>query len=212
MLESAARRVFPTELVFTTIKRFQLWGRGESVSGPGSTLAATENIRQQLPSLIADYGIRTILDAPCGDCHWIREVELGIERYIGCDIVKSMIDENRRVVTAPSTEFLHANIIRDPLPRVDLIMCRDCLIHFSVADIFSTLRNFRESQSEYLLVTTHRRVRKNRPLVTGLWRRINLEKGPFNFPAPLAEIAEPTPVGSDREKVLALWRIAELPI
>jgi hypothetical protein len=40
--------------------------RAESASGPGSTLANTENVRQALPNLLRQYCSKSIVDVPYG--------------------------------------------------------------------------------------------------------------------------------------------------
>ncbi|NDE22224.1 MAG: hypothetical protein EBZ96_04995, partial [Synechococcaceae bacterium WB9_3_282] len=40
------------------------WGDSESVSGPGSTLAYTENLRAELPKLVEELEVTSILDSP----------------------------------------------------------------------------------------------------------------------------------------------------
>lgn len=42
------------------------WGTEAEGSGPGSTLAATAELRADLPHLLAKYNIRSIYDAGCG--------------------------------------------------------------------------------------------------------------------------------------------------
>ena len=61
---------------FTTIYRQNVWGSRESVSGNGSTLASTEVFRAEFAALLTTLGIRSILDAPCGDFNWMRLVPL----------------------------------------------------------------------------------------------------------------------------------------
>lgn len=61
---------------FTSIYRNNGWGSLESRSGAGSTLASTANIRRELPGLVERLNIRTLLDAPCGDFNWMKEVAL----------------------------------------------------------------------------------------------------------------------------------------
>jgi len=50
--------------IFAHIHRSNHWGESESLSGPGSTLAYTENIREELPRLWEQLGTRIILDTP----------------------------------------------------------------------------------------------------------------------------------------------------
>ena len=58
--------------VFTKIYKDGLWGEPESVSGTGSSEAATEGIRRQLPKLFSTIEVRSLIDIPCGDFHWMQ--------------------------------------------------------------------------------------------------------------------------------------------
>src|SRR5215213_5906369 len=84
------RDLRPAQAQFTDIYRRNLWGEAESVSGSGSTMAETEDIRGYLPELLQRLGARSLLDIPCGDFHWMKTVDLGIDRYIGADIVPEL--------------------------------------------------------------------------------------------------------------------------
>ena len=68
----------------------------------------------------------------------------------------------------------HGDITRDALPRADVILCRDCLVHFSFKDIFAAIDNFKKSQSRYLLATTFIAFSENLDVATGEWRRLNM--------------------------------------
>ncbi|TRZ51624.1 MAG: hypothetical protein D4S01_04355, partial [Dehalococcoidia bacterium] len=70
-------------------------GTRESVSGYGSELQNTEEIRQALPHIISKYSIRSIVDVPCGDWNWMQKVELDVN-YIGLDIVPDMVVANNK--------------------------------------------------------------------------------------------------------------------
>ena len=73
---------------FTTIYQTNHWEGPDSVSGQGSDLAQTQEIRRQLPILLNDFGIKVILDVPCGDFSWMRLMDSHIQKYIGGDIVE----------------------------------------------------------------------------------------------------------------------------
>jgi hypothetical protein len=60
--------------VFTHHYQQNEWGDQESISGPGSTLEYTANLRAKLPELCERLGVRPLLDAPCGDFNWVREI------------------------------------------------------------------------------------------------------------------------------------------
>lgn len=200
------------ESVFAEIYRGDLWGEPESVSGPGSSLAETAVIRGELPALFADLGVRSLLDAPCGDCHWIVQAGLDLDHYIGADIVPELIADDAARLAAPGREFRVLDVTRDPLPRVDVILCRDCLIHFSFRYIRRSLANFKRSGARYLLTTTYLGLRANHDILTGQWRPIDLELPPFDLPTPLRRIVEKeyTADGAILQRCLGVWELAEI--
>lgn len=200
----------PVEEVFTRIYKTNGWWSGETVSGQGSELKVTHKMRQELSALIKRFGITSIADAPCGDLNWMRHVEIGTCRYIGIDIVQDLIEKN--IKTFGSTrEFRHLNLLENTIERVDLIICRDMLAHLTYEQAVTALRNFKQSGSKYILITTNVRVQENRDIdATGGWRLLNLEKKPFNFPRPLALIEEDVPYEVERGKHLALWFLEDI--
>jgi hypothetical protein len=135
-----------------------------------------------------------------------------VEAYIGIDVVPELVAETRRQFAQVGRDFRCLDITKDPLPRADVVLCRDCLVHFSLADIRATLRNLAENGSTYLLTTTFGDTENNREIETGSWRPINLERPPFSFPPPLATVDERCghSEGQYRSKRFALWRLAGL--
>ncbi len=202
----------PRERVFSDILQRQRWGSGSSVCGPGSSLEQTSNVARELPRLIARVEVRSLLDAPCGDFHWMQQIELGVEHYIGVDVVGELIERNRELYSAPDRQFEKMDITMDPLPRADLILCRDCLVHLPLRDIRSVLRNFKRSGASFLLTTTYPGiVPKNRNIISGNWRPIDLQRAPFNLPQPLELLNEGcTEEGDYPEKSLGLWKLDDL--
>jgi hypothetical protein len=184
----------------------------ESVSGPGSSLTQTAEIRRRLPILFAYLEINSMLDAPCGDFNWLRYVDLRLEKYIGVDVVSSIVEQNRNRYENQSRKFRVLDITTDFLPRCDLILCRDFLVHLPFAEIFTTLRNFRDSGAKYLLVTTFPNTQTNLDIQTGDWRTLNFQLPPFNFPAPLQLVNERCSEGNGKfaDKSLGLWDISEV--
>jgi len=198
------------EARFDAIYRRNWWRDAESVSGPGSTLRETVAVRRELPRLIKQIGARSVLDVPCGDFHWLSLVELGIDHYVGADIVEAIVASNRRRFAGPGRAFVKLDLTTDPLPAVDLILCRDCLVHFSLADIGRALRNIVRSGSRHLLTTTFTGEHEHRDITTGQWHYLNLQRPPFELPEPLALVHEESPWPEFADKHLGLWRVADL--
>lgn len=204
--------------MFSNIYESRAWGDEETVSGPGSTLEYTAAFRDDLAHLLREIGTRTLLDVPCGDFNWMGEVVRGIERrierYIGADVVPGLIQQNQLRHADPARTFLHLDITAGPLPPADVILCRDCLVHFSLADVQSALRCIQESGAAWLITTTFTGPRENEDIPTGYWRPLNLERPPFSFPPPLRLIDEKCQRGQGAyaDKHLGLWKIASLPI
>ena len=186
----------------------------ESRSGNGSSMIQTETIRKKLPELLEQLRIESMVDAPCGDLRWISKVELPVRKYIGIDIVEELIQKNQEKYKNDQQSFLVRNIICDELPGADIILCRDCLVHLSYSQCFAVVRNFKKSRSKYLLTTTFTERKKNEDLRQGIWRVLNLEISPFNFPKPIKIINEKcTEINGDyKDKCLALWLLDDIEI
>jgi SAM-dependent methyltransferase len=202
------------EAVFTKIWKKNSWGDTDSNSGSGSNLLQTALIRHELVDLLDNLRVYRFLDIPCGDFYWMKEVRFrpGLT-YLGGDIVEAVVRKNNDRYGRDTVSFVKLNVLLDELPKVDLVMCRDCLVHFSSSDVSKALRNFKRSGSTYLLVTHFEGDRENRDILTGEWRSINFTKQPFNFPPPLHVINEGcTEFGQKyRDKCLALWRLEDIP-
>jgi SAM-dependent methyltransferase len=198
------------EHVFRQAYRHNSWGDPESVSGPGSGLARTGAFRDQIPQLLDELGAKSVFDAGCGDFNWMKELQLSVDQYFGMDIVPELIVQNQRRYGNDKTVFDHGNFVQDPLPPVDVILCRDCLVHFTFEEIWAALRNFKTSQSRYLLTTSFIEFQNNFDVPTGAWRQLNLQRAPFNFPPPDKMIDEKClhTGGIYADKRLALWPLA----
>lgn len=197
------------EKIFTKIYNYNRESLTGSPSGPGSDLENTRVLQAQLPILFRQLEISSLLDIPCGDFNWMRLVNLGGITYLGADIVQEIVEVNQMRFAGETISFSHMDLIEDQLPVVDLILCRDCLVHFSFKDGIKALRNIVLSGSIYLLTTHFPDHKENRDIPTGNWRPLNLELAPYNLPTPLDIINEGYTGngGRFRDKSLALWDI-----
>jgi hypothetical protein len=205
--------VSPTEQKFAEIASKKQWGNGESVSGPGSSLVATQAIRDQLPDLLQELGARTILDLPCGDHHWMafiveRLAQAGIE-YIGGDVVRGLVDQNRD--KWQGRRFEHLDLISDPLPTADAVFVRDCLVHLPYRQVIAALQNIVASGAKWL-ITTHFPGRTNHDIKIGEWRPLDLTAKPFKLPTPARILNEGCREGGGAfaDKSLGIWRVADI--
>ncbi len=199
---------------FERIHETNLWGADTSVSGVGSELEATAAIRERLPALPKEFGVRSMLDAPCGDHRWMAGLDLDLDRYVGMDIVPTIIHSLQERYTGDARRrFVLGDLTCDPLPRCDLILSRDCLVHFSFATLRRAVRNLKASGAVWLLATTFPELERNEDIEDADWRPVNFERAPFNWPAPLEIINERCTEagGAYADKSLALWRLSDLP-
>jgi SAM-dependent methyltransferase len=192
---------------FTEIYKRNHWGNTESVSGDGSSLAFTANLRKHLPLLFERFGIKSILDAPCGDFNWMSHVLAEYPlNYTGADIVLPLIEGNERAFGNKNTRFVHLDLTKEAFPSSDLMICRDCLFHLSFNDTKLVLQNFVDSNIPYLLTTTIVNTGQftNADIITGQFRPIDLFSEPFNFSTDtLFRIDDGPPPDPDRE--MCLW-------
>ena len=197
---------------FSRIYEENVFGGQESRSGTGSSLQQTEAVRQLLPGLMAEYAVGSFLDAPCGDCHWIAELDWRTVKYTGVDVVPALIQANAVRLAARHMKFAPADLCADPLPRADLIFCRDCWVHLDFRQIRASLGNFRRSGSGYLLTTTFTALPRNRDLGGRIWRPLNLQAPPFSFPPPEKLLVEGCTEdgGKYADKSLGFWRLKDL--
>lgn len=199
---------------FALIYRTNLWGAETSQSGLGSELDATLSLRRGLTHLLSSLGVTSILDLPCGDFTWIAQMDLSGIHYLGADIVPEIAATNAaHYGRSGQIDFRELDLVNDPLPAADLILCRDCLVHLSFANIHRAIANVKRSGARWLLTTTFPDAPTNRDIEDGDWRVLNFEHAPFLFSAPLAVINEGcAEAGGDyADKSLALWRVADLP-
>jgi len=193
--------------VFADIHRRGIWRNDETHSGDSSTLARTEKIRTALPALIDKYSIDSMLDIPCGDFNWMASLERLPKTFVAADIVPEIIEKNRGKY--PNIDFRLLDICAAPLPKADLVFCRDCLVHLTLDDAMAALENIRGSEAKFLMATTFPNTRVNRGVTTGAWRPLNLEKPPFSLPPPLEIVNEDFTLrgGRYKDKSMALWKL-----
>ena len=186
-----------------------------SRSGNGSSTEQTSELIQEFPGLLSRLGVKSILDIPCGDLTWMKKVDLQGASYRGADVAPSLISYLQSEF--PDRRFEVLDISKDPLPKVDLIFCRDLFVHLSFKDIRLAISNIKASRSTYIATTTFLNRKKNSdlPLISRgvAWRTINLQIQPFDFDKSIEIIDEKCTEnnGQYSDKAIGVWKIDELP-
>ena len=180
---------------FELIYKTNFWTSKESISGLGSEQKNTINIKKGIIDIINDHKIKSILDAPCGDFNWIKNILNEDLQYIGGDIVNDLINKNLKKHKEKNINFLQLDITNDNLPEADLMICRDCLIHLSFKNIKLFFKNFKKSKINFLLLTSYKlkdpnKEIKNLDIPDGEFREIDMSEPPFSLPKPINEILD----------------------
>lgn len=196
------------EKIFTDIYDNNIWGSKESVSGVGSELDNTKNLRKEINYLIKILNIKSILDAPCGDMNWFSKINLNNITYYSFDIVEDLINKNKENFKKEKNYiFEKKDVINEKLPTVDLIICRDLIIHFPIKEIYNLLHNFCNSGSKYLLITKCKNANINTDIEFGNYARRDLEKKPFNFNKPIFEFFDKEKEDPALNSYMALYKL-----
>lgn len=139
----------------------------------------------------------------------MKAVDLRV-RYIGAVIVEVVVRHNQERYAAPNRSLIRIDLTLDALPEADMVLCRDCLFHLSFDHAGKALKNIKQCGARYPLVTTNPTLEKNSDIVSGEWRRLDLQAAPFSLPKPLLLINENSPHPGNEDKHLGLWKISDL--
>ena len=172
------------EEVFTKIYKQSTWGKnefGEGSSGPGSRLDTTEQYRSFIQHFLATFQIRSVVDAGCGDWEFSKAIDWsGIAHRLRCCPVGGR--KNQRQFGCPHIRFLHQDIIAEPLPSADLLICKDVLQHLPNADVLTFMKQL--PNFKYCLITNDVNPKTllapNLDIRRGDYRLLDLTLPPFN--------------------------------
>ena len=116
-------------------------------------------------------GSFSILDCSCGDMSRILSFLANREdiNFTGYDTVQANIENNKNKFAGTNWTFeviflLYKksrkffllqvrNLVTDHIPKFDLILCRQIMMHMTITDILKVMRNIYISGSTYLLAT-----------------------------------------------------------
>lgn len=192
--------------VFSDIYARNAWNGRESLSGPGSGYAATARVGPAIAALVAELGVRHVLDAACGDGLWMPD----LPGYIGIDVAPEAIRRAR--LNHPDREYLVGDVralFPTQLWAPDLVILRDVIQHLSFADGLGTLAAIRKGNARWLLASTYVGG-ENVDIDTGEHYSPDLTAAPFSMGEPLRLIPDgysyhDPDLVRDPRKMLGLW-------
>jgi len=196
--------------VFSQIYSKNVWVEAngqDSLSGVGSTAHAAEKVVQSLSAFLQQIECRQLVDIGCGDFNWMQAVR-GDFNYLGIDIVPDVIQTNIAKFGDERRRFVCMDATRNPVEPGDVAICREVLFHLSFADAQRLIANIKAAGFKYIILTSDKSIWFNSDIRNGDFRRINLERAPFNFPSPIQELTDDRVA---QGRVLAIWRADSLP-
>jgi SAM-dependent methyltransferase len=148
----------PVEEIFSAIYREGRWGAGpgeDFFSGSRSRSCAVvssyvnavgEFLKSRpRPPSVADLG--------CGDFNVGKHLLPYCGRYVACDVVPALIDNNKVKFEGLPVDFRCLDIIEDDLPDGDIVFLRQVLQHLSNAHILKVIQKLHRYQ--FLVLTEH---------------------------------------------------------
>jgi len=182
--------------IFTSIYKSNHWVQNGnslpqefvSVSGHGSNIG-TDQYKQLIfnfTNLIEKYQINSILDIPCGDFLWIKEIVKNQDiKYLGIDIVEELINNNNLKFKNKKINFQSFDIINFKSNKeFDLVLIRDLFLHIKNSDIIKIINNLKSMNIKYVALNSYNN-KKNMDVIIGQHRKINLLIEPFNLEKPI---------------------------
>lgn len=157
-------------------------------SGVGSFPEATAVYRRVLQQAVDAGDVRSVVDAGCGDWQIARLLDWSGVTYLGVDVVPELIERNRAAYGTEGIRFQALDMSKAPLPRADLLVCKDVLQHLPSAWVSAFLAHA-AGRYRYLLITNDvvgpgcPPEALNSDIGLGLWRTLDLARPPFNLKA-----------------------------
>ena len=158
------------------------WDRdssGKGTSGPGSTVEITREYRAYVEGFIKNHGVKSVVDAGCGDWSFSRVMDWSGASYLGIDISSDVIKDVRQKYEKGSIRFEVGDVTED-LPSADLLLCKDVLQHLPNELIRKFIKNnLRKGKYKWVILTNDRGP-ENRDIKAGEHRTIDLGAPPFD--------------------------------
>jgi hypothetical protein len=161
--------------VFDTIYKYNLWGNG---SGSGSLPWNNSKYIMYLQNLLDNKNIQNVVEIACGDYRLWKDIKYN-GKYIGIDIVDSIITNNNLVYGKDNVVFINWDISKAKIniANIDLIVIKDLFIHLSNSVISQIMYNTVDMRPKYMLITedTHY-FNLDYNILEGMYRPLYIDK------------------------------------
>lgn len=186
------KKPWPTKDAMQQVYDMKLWGGNEFdyYSGIGShdPTIVHPYINAITSFLISFRNPLSVCDLGCGDFNVGKELVRHTKKYVGLDIVPSLIDHNKSTFKEAHLEFHCLDIAVDDLPSGDCVLLRQVLQHVSNAEVQRILDKL--TDFKYVIITEHipkGDFEPNKDIISGQGTRLKKQSGlnvvapPFNF-------------------------------
>jgi hypothetical protein len=177
---------------FNSIYKLGTWNDNRAdipLSGPGSSLSATQAFREYFDNFCIGNDIKSIVDIGCGDLTWLPTTTAFSRcAYTGIDIADQLIANHTRLF--PQHTFLNIDVITDEIPGGDLAIIRDVLFHMTHDEIATLLTKVKD-KFKFYFITSCNQPANDSSMNLYNFHAVNLFKAPFNFKFHTHSIAEP---------------------
>ena len=156
------------------------WG---NTSGPGSDAFYTTDYRGFLSKFIRLNSIKSVTDVGCGDWQFSRFIDFGGARYLGLDVVDSVIRRNLERYRTDSITFQKMPENAASIQPGDLLIMKDVLQHLPDERILHFKTTLFSKFKHCLLINSFRKLNtpQNVDIPAGSFRCLDLTQQPYNF-------------------------------
>lgn len=203
---------------FTKIYDHHVW-KGESLSGPGSDAIRTAELRSLLEQFIRDKNIKSVVDLGCGDWSYSHLINWGEIKYIGIDVVESVIERNKLKYSTPNISFICVDASTQTIPHADLLIVKEVLQHLPNKDVIAILEKAKNYKFAIFINDISHHIRgnwkqmwrwqpccpTNTDIESGGYRLLDLRNPPFSLQAKCMVTYENTYKDRHWKKEVLLW-------
>lgn len=161
--------------IFENIYENEKWGSKGTLSGEGTRPEAAKEYVEFVTTFLESHPeIKTILDLGHGDWQMWPKNYFDNYDYTGIDITPSVVEMCNRKYSNNHIEFIQADFLEIELPKADLLLIKDVLIHLSNDDIKKTIRML--SNFKYSIIVTDIKSKGWRVLAGNIRREFELHR------------------------------------